>query len=45
MGVLKPLTHLRDDIDDNLLDLDLSSVFMDTSPEARETETKINYWN
>ena len=26
------------------MDINLSNVFMDMSPEARETQAKINYW-
>ena len=29
----------------NLFDLGCSNFLLNTSPEARETETKMNYWN
>jgi len=42
---LENVKLLKENIGSNLLVIGLSNIFMDTSPEARETKANINYWN
>ena len=34
---------LKENIGSNFLDINLSNIFMDMSPQAKETKSKINY--
>ena len=34
---------LKENIGSNFLDINLSNIFMDMSPQAKETKAKINY--
>lgn len=36
------IKHLQENIGNNILDIGLSSLFMDMSPQARKTKAKIN---
>ena len=36
---------LKENIGSNLLDICLKNIFMDMSPQGRETKVKINYWD
>ena len=36
---------VRENIGSNLFDIGLSNIFIDMSPQARETKAKISYWN
>ena len=39
---LKTIKLLKENIGSNLLDISLSNIFLDLSPEARKTKAKIN---
>ena len=39
------ITILEENTGSNLFDPSCSNFLLDTSPEARETKTKMNYWN
>ena len=36
---------LEENIGSNFFDISLSNIFIDMSPQARETKAKINYWD
>ena len=43
---VKPETikFLQENIDSNLFDIGLRNIFLDVSPQTRETKAKIKYW-
>ena len=41
----KIIKILKENTGNNFSDIDLNNIFLDTSPKAREINTKINYWN
>ena len=36
---------LEENVDSNLFNIDHSNFFQDTSPKAKETKAKMNFWN
>jgi len=42
---LEAIKLLEENIGSNFSDISNSNIFLDRSPEARETKTKINYWD
>ena len=42
---LEIIKILEEDTGSDLFDMGCSNFFVDISPEARETKTKINYWD
>ena len=41
----KSIKILEENADNNLFDLSYSNFLLDTSPKARETKAKMNYWD
>ena len=41
----EPIKILEENTDSNLFDLSHGKFLLDTSPEARETKAKMNYWD